>query len=172
MSALPPKADMFSVKIDVCFVPEADMPLIACRPYRLLEIGTLVTAPMARICPVSLARVFLSSDEHLRWCLSCRGTYQQHTEAGAKHESERAPPPSRHHHPPFGHHHLGNINRSAEIISTHRLARCCPMGRWRCPSVRRRLSTTRAGISSPQKRPSAKSCQRYPRNAFEGQTTN
>ena len=24
MSALPPKADIFSVKIDVCFVPEAD----------------------------------------------------------------------------------------------------------------------------------------------------
>ena len=24
MSALPPKADMFSVEIDVCFVPEAD----------------------------------------------------------------------------------------------------------------------------------------------------
>ena len=24
MSALPPKADMLSVKIDVCFVPEAD----------------------------------------------------------------------------------------------------------------------------------------------------
>jgi hypothetical protein len=25
MSALPPKADMFSVKIDVCFVPKADI---------------------------------------------------------------------------------------------------------------------------------------------------
>jgi len=25
MSALPPKADMFSVKIDVCFVPQADI---------------------------------------------------------------------------------------------------------------------------------------------------
>ena len=25
MSALPPKADMFSVKIDVCFVPIADI---------------------------------------------------------------------------------------------------------------------------------------------------
>jgi hypothetical protein len=25
MSALPPKADMFSVEIDVCFVPEADI---------------------------------------------------------------------------------------------------------------------------------------------------
>ena len=25
MSALPPKADMFSVEIDVCFVPIADM---------------------------------------------------------------------------------------------------------------------------------------------------
>jgi hypothetical protein len=24
MSALPPKADMFSVEIDVCFVPQAD----------------------------------------------------------------------------------------------------------------------------------------------------
>jgi hypothetical protein len=27
MSALPPKADMFSVEIDVCFVPEADIEL-------------------------------------------------------------------------------------------------------------------------------------------------
>jgi hypothetical protein len=27
MSALPPKADMFSVEVDVCFVPEADMTL-------------------------------------------------------------------------------------------------------------------------------------------------
>jgi hypothetical protein len=27
MSALPPKADMFSVKIDVCFVPIADIAL-------------------------------------------------------------------------------------------------------------------------------------------------
>jgi hypothetical protein len=27
MSALPPKADMFSVEIDVCFVPIADMPV-------------------------------------------------------------------------------------------------------------------------------------------------
>jgi hypothetical protein len=26
MSALPPKADMFSVEIDVCFVPIADIP--------------------------------------------------------------------------------------------------------------------------------------------------
>jgi hypothetical protein len=25
MSALPPKADMFSVEIDVCFVPQADI---------------------------------------------------------------------------------------------------------------------------------------------------
>jgi len=25
MSALPPKADMFGVKIDVCFVPKADI---------------------------------------------------------------------------------------------------------------------------------------------------
>ena len=28
MSALPPKADMFSVKIDVCFVPLADTALV------------------------------------------------------------------------------------------------------------------------------------------------
>jgi hypothetical protein len=27
MSALPPEADMFSVEINVCFVPEADMNL-------------------------------------------------------------------------------------------------------------------------------------------------
>ena len=29
MSALPPKADMFSVEIEVCFVPRADMPSVA-----------------------------------------------------------------------------------------------------------------------------------------------
>jgi hypothetical protein len=28
MSALPPKADMFSVEIDVCFVPIADIPIM------------------------------------------------------------------------------------------------------------------------------------------------
>ena len=28
MSALPPKADMFSVKIDVCFVPKADLSVL------------------------------------------------------------------------------------------------------------------------------------------------
>jgi hypothetical protein len=28
MSALPLKADMFSVEIDVCFVPEGDMALV------------------------------------------------------------------------------------------------------------------------------------------------
>ena len=38
--------------------------------------------------------------------------------------------------------------------------------------MRSRLSTTRAGISRPQNRPSAKSCRRYPRNALEGQATN
>ena len=34
MSALPPKADMFSIKIDVCLVPKADI------PHRPGEVGS------------------------------------------------------------------------------------------------------------------------------------
>ena len=34
MSALPPKADMFSVEIDVCFVPIADIAQAGKRPVR------------------------------------------------------------------------------------------------------------------------------------------
>jgi hypothetical protein len=40
MSALPPKADVFSVEIDVCFVPEADMAEAARRPSYYLVLNS------------------------------------------------------------------------------------------------------------------------------------
>ena len=39
MSALPPKADMFSVKIDVCFVPLADTGASVGAPFSALQDG-------------------------------------------------------------------------------------------------------------------------------------
>jgi len=47
MSALPPKADIFSFEIDVCFVPEADMTIrrrvTTCDPERTFRAGAGVT---------------------------------------------------------------------------------------------------------------------------------
>ena len=59
MSALPPKADMFSVKIDVCFVPIADTKRATFCP------GAVVLTPLAWRWDHGLLRLHLER-KHLR----------------------------------------------------------------------------------------------------------
>jgi hypothetical protein len=55
MSALPPKADMLSVKIDVCFVPIAD---VACL-LNLLEVTWLPASVESEARHAALSFMFL-----------------------------------------------------------------------------------------------------------------